>query len=84
MEAVITKTQPTEGQFVCFWENNGRLWSNTYKYFNGNLYIYDSSDDFWNDGDVAVFDRDCRFVVVKDDSHENLPSTTSKRSASNT
>ncbi len=36
---------PTEGQFVIIWEYNGLPWSDTVKWEDGGLLIYDHEDD---------------------------------------
>ncbi len=31
---------PVNGQFVAIWEFRGQIWSDTFKYIDGNLYCY--------------------------------------------
>lgn len=45
----VTKTRPTEGQFIAYWEYRGRLWSETYKWVEGYLERYVRHDDDGNE-----------------------------------
>lgn len=38
---------PTNGQFVAVWVYDGKTWSTTYKWENGDLLRYDETEDIF-------------------------------------
>lgn len=46
-------TMPTEGQFVAVWEYNGEVWSDAFKWFDNDLFMYHAQ--FAGDDDVDDF-----------------------------
>ena len=63
LEGILNKIKqvdkrPTTGQFIACWHYQGVLWSDTFKYINDSLKIYDKDTDDWckPDGrDKALF-----------------------------
>jgi hypothetical protein len=46
--------QPTEGQFVAIWTNNGRVWSGTYKIYDGREYQWDTFAQMWCESELYL------------------------------
>lgn len=43
----LVTAQPTTGQFVAVWEYDGEMWSDTYRWDNGDLFMFDAEEDVW-------------------------------------
>ena len=43
----ITREEPKTGQYVAMWEHKGVMWSETFKWVGGTLFIYDNPDGEW-------------------------------------
>lgn len=43
----VTKTLPQSGQFVATWEYMGSVWSETFKWINGELMEYSRQDGYF-------------------------------------
>lgn len=48
MRYTTLDTQPTTGQFTAMWEFDGELWSATFKWVDGALFVYCETDGWMN------------------------------------
>lgn len=56
---------PKSGQFVAMWTYNGKIWSGTYQYINGELYKYDDEcDEFKETYDDLCRPNDCMCFFI--------------------
>jgi len=48
----LKKKMPTKGHYVAIWTFRGKVWSSTYKWLKGSLYIYQELTDAWSPYDA--------------------------------
>ncbi len=47
-------SRPTEGQFIAVWEYKGTLWSETLKWVNNEVLVYNSVSNAWSTADLEA------------------------------
>ena len=65
------RKMPVRGSFIRIWSNNSHIWSDTFKWQHGVLYLYDAQADDWEKFPLAMLDwnggRNVRYIIIGED-----------------